>query len=347
MSLWYTVPGEFMNYIVLDLEWNQCPGGKFRENPSLPFEIIEIGAVKLDDRLREAGTFQEVIRPLVYHRLHHRMKEIVPIKESELRHARTFSRVVRDFISWIGPEEYRFVIWGNMDLSELQRNMEYYRIGNPFPYPFLYYDLQKLYGMLCDDPKKHVALEDAIRDLEIPVTRNFHRAFDDAWYTAEVMKKMDFASVSRYLSVDYYRLPKTREEEIFLDFRTYTKYVSMPFPSKEAALADKTVNAIRCTRCKMPVWKRIRWFSAGSNFYLAVVQCPRHGYIKGKIRLKKNADDEFYVVKTLKPVDAQVVESVRERRSSIQDKRRRSRRHHHRRGNGGGSGGNREPASET
>ena len=37
-----------MNYIVLDLEWNQCPTGKSGEIRRLPFEIIEIGAVKLD-----------------------------------------------------------------------------------------------------------------------------------------------------------------------------------------------------------------------------------------------------------------------------------------------------------
>ena len=28
-----------MNYIVFDLEWNQCPYGKERENKRLPFEI--------------------------------------------------------------------------------------------------------------------------------------------------------------------------------------------------------------------------------------------------------------------------------------------------------------------
>ena len=35
-----------MNYIIFDLEWNQCPQGKTRENPKLPFEIIEIGAIR-------------------------------------------------------------------------------------------------------------------------------------------------------------------------------------------------------------------------------------------------------------------------------------------------------------
>ena len=51
-----------MNYIVFDLEWNQCPGGKEKENKKLPFEIIQIGAVKLDDQWEECGQFQEKIQ---------------------------------------------------------------------------------------------------------------------------------------------------------------------------------------------------------------------------------------------------------------------------------------------
>ena len=39
-----------MNYIVFDLEWNQSPGGKKWSNSRLPFEIIEIGAVKLNEK---------------------------------------------------------------------------------------------------------------------------------------------------------------------------------------------------------------------------------------------------------------------------------------------------------
>ena len=31
-----------MNYIVFDLEWNQCPYGKDQENERIPFEILEM-----------------------------------------------------------------------------------------------------------------------------------------------------------------------------------------------------------------------------------------------------------------------------------------------------------------
>ena len=43
-----------MNYIVLDLEFNQAfpfkSGKKVEPNPECPFEIIQIGAVKLNER---------------------------------------------------------------------------------------------------------------------------------------------------------------------------------------------------------------------------------------------------------------------------------------------------------
>ena len=74
-----------MNYIVLDLEWNQCPYGKQFEIKQLPFEIIEIGAIRLTSAapdpshlpaepsyLRVEDTFREIIAPQVYkHRLSH------------------------------------------------------------------------------------------------------------------------------------------------------------------------------------------------------------------------------------------------------------------------------------
>ena len=63
-----------MNYIVFDLEWNQSPRGKAGEVSRLPFEIIEIGAVKLDKDRNEVDRFQQVIRPAVYRTLNYRTR---------------------------------------------------------------------------------------------------------------------------------------------------------------------------------------------------------------------------------------------------------------------------------
>ena len=56
-----------MNYIVFDLEWNQNPDGRRHPDSRLPFEIIEIGAVKLNEKREIVDIFQCLIKPKVYH----------------------------------------------------------------------------------------------------------------------------------------------------------------------------------------------------------------------------------------------------------------------------------------
>ena len=55
-----------MNYIVFDLEWNQNPSGKKTRNDRLPFEIIEIGAVKVNSIIYFTYLFHRLIKHQVY-----------------------------------------------------------------------------------------------------------------------------------------------------------------------------------------------------------------------------------------------------------------------------------------
>ena len=68
-----------MNYIVFDLEWNQSPDGKKFENARLPFEIIEIGAVKLDKDKNIIDSFQRLIKPQVYNWIHDSIHEVIHV----------------------------------------------------------------------------------------------------------------------------------------------------------------------------------------------------------------------------------------------------------------------------
>ena len=310
-----------MNYIVFDLEWNQAPAGRARPNPKLPFEILEIGAVKLNSRLKTVSEFHETIKPLVYREMNKQTQKIVHLDMNELKNSKTFSPAARHFLEWCG-EDPMFVTWGPSDLFELQRNLEYYKIRYDFPKPLLYYDLQKLYSLALMDGKKRPALQEAVEALEIPETKPFHGAFEDAWYTAEVMKKLNLKPVLEYKSVDYYRLPETREEEVYLHFKTYDKYVSVPFDTKEDALNDKTVTAIRCPKCGLPVIHRMKWFaSATGNMYYALIQCPLHGNVKGKIRIRKTRGEKIFIVKTIKPATEKDVEELKARKEAVREKR--------------------------
>ena len=51
----------------------------------MPFEIIEIGAVKLDPSFHELGTFHETIRPVLYKKLHYMTRNVIHMTEKDFQ----------------------------------------------------------------------------------------------------------------------------------------------------------------------------------------------------------------------------------------------------------------------
>lgn len=308
-------------YIVLDLEWNQSPSGKARENAKIPFEILEIGAVKLNESLEEVDTFREIIKPRVYHELHFKIAEVTSLSIDELRSkGKPFHEAVRRFLEWCG-RDFIFCTWGSMDLTELQRNMKYYKVENTLKKPLLFYDIQKLHSLLYEEGKNKKALDTVVRELGLASDSPFHRALDDACYTAKVMHEIDFNRVQEYVSVDYFRPPMKPEEEVYLEFANYSKYVSRVYDTREEALLNKQVVSTRCYQCKKLLRKKIRWFSSNTKFYFCLAWCPNHGYLKGKIRIKKTDNHQVFVVKTLKLVGEEDAIMIREKQEELRARR--------------------------
>ena len=292
------------NFIVFDLEWNQNPGGKEASVERLPFEIFEIGAVKLNEEREKVAEFHRIIRPCVYRQMHRIISEVTHVSIEELeRDGEPFAAVMEDFLKWCG-EDCIFCTWGSMDLTELQRNMVYHGMTIPFPKPFLFYDVQKLYSLCYQDGKARISLDEAVESFALDVDAPFHRALGDAEYTGRVLQAMDFDSVKDYVS------PESEDEEFTLRFPEYTKFVSQMFETKEEAMEEKRVTDIICTKCRRMLRKKIRWFSSGQRYYLCLATCPEHGMMKGKIRMKKSEDGRVFAVKTVKPVDEEGAEAV-------------------------------------
>ncbi len=319
-----------MNYIVLDLEWNQCPAGKAKEVKSLPFEIIEIGAARLNESHQAVDYFREVIRPQVYTTLHSKTQEIVSLREIDFDNARTFPEAAADFFSWCrsGDGVPEYCTWGPSDLTELQRNLSYYGIKSPFPFPLMYFDIQKIFSIVYIDRKSRKSLEYAVDFLKIPKNIPFHSALSDAVYTSQIMQKLEDSQIRENSSVDYYRLPYNRSEEIHLHYKTYDKFVSKLFSSQNQAMNDYVVTSIRCPCCGKSVQKKIRWFSGGGHNEFALAWCPKHGYIKGKIRLRHNDAGKTYAVRTISPISKEEADQIFEKKETMKSKRRVRRQYH-------------------
>lgn len=303
----------FMDYIVFDLEWNQSNTGLEEEIKEIPFEIIEIGAVKLDEKFRMEDKFHRLIKPKVYQELHYITKNLIHIKMEELEKGKYFPEVMEEFLRWCG-EDYIFCTWGSGDLTELQRNMRFYYMAPLSDRPMKFYDVQKLFSIGFEDKKTRRALEHAVDVLQIEKDIPFHRAFSDAYYTAKVLSRIE-KSVFHNYSFDTFVTPKTKKEEIKVVFDNYMKYISREFNDKMEALADREVMSIKCYICRKNVKRKIGWFSTNGKHYYAAGYCDVHCYIKGKIRMKKSEDKKAYVIKTLKFISEEEFNILKEKRT--------------------------------
>ena len=310
-----------MNYIVLDLEWNQSPLGKEFEIRQLPFEIIEIGAVRLDENLDETGTFRRLINPKVYKDLHYMTRQIVSVTMDELRKGDSFENAMKDFLSWCG-DEFIFCTWGNMDLIELQRNMKYFGVEAICDKPLKFYDIQKFFSLLYEDGKVRRTLHYVADYLGLDEKLEFHSALNDAIYTAQVIKKIDFNYIKKNYSIDCYNIPKTKKDEIHALFDTYEKYISRGFETKEDVLSDKEVVSLECYVCHKKCRKKIHWFTNNTKTYYALGICREHGMLKSKIRIKQAENELFYAVKTTKLVDEAGAAKVYDKQKALREKRR-------------------------
>lgn len=309
-----------MNYIVFDLEWNQCPAGKNGSDPDLPFEIIEIGGIKLNEKREKISEFHRLVKPQVYNWIHDSIHNVIHVDYKELMNGELFPQAVQEFLDWCG-KDFVFCTWGMQDLMELQRNMRYYSLLDLLPGPVIYYDIQKLFSWFHENIKLRRSLEYAIDCLDIEKEKDFHRALEDAEYTARVFAKMDMAEILPYYSIDTYQPPNNRRKEIYISYPTYDKYISRQFHDREKVIKDREVASTRCPVCHLPAKRRLRWFMNNSRIYESISQCQEHGYIKGKVRIRKTDEDTFYAVKTLKPVNEQKAEEIRQKRDSLRRKR--------------------------
>ncbi|GIM27999.1 exonuclease [Clostridium polyendosporum] len=183
-----------MNYIIFDLEFNQDYNLN-KENKNIvtqrcPFEIIQIGAVKLDENHKTISTLDKLIKPEIYTEIHPYVKEITGITMDELNTAESFKEIYKELIDFVKDDKSILCVWGIADMKELFRNIAYHGLdGSPIPKEYI--NLQSYASKYLNCPKgTNIGLSNAVELLNIELKNQFHHAFNDAYYTAEIFKKI-------------------------------------------------------------------------------------------------------------------------------------------------------------
>ena len=286
-----------MSYVVVDLEWNQAMSSKSSVFNKLPIhlrgEIIEIGAVKLDEDMRPAGEFTVDVKPVYFKRMHYKVKKLTGIDAERLSHGIAFEDAFQQFRDWCG-EDVTFLTWGYDDQGIMEQNI----IIHDLDWDWIsgWVNLQLIYNVQTGGDKNQKSLSTAMEYFEIEQTRVAHDALGDAYNTALVCTHLDMgAGLEHYddcVRILSARAPGERKTPVTdgpepLEHRVFPDYIS-----KAEAFSDEALTGIVCPVCGGAA-PGLRWVNQGDQRYMNLCSCPEHGNYLVRVKFRKTDDDTW------------------------------------------------------
>ena len=277
-----------MNYVILDLEWN---GAYSSQLSGFINEIIEFGAVKLNDKREITGQFSMLVRPKLTKRLRSSVKNLTSITNEELKNGSPFLYAVNKFGKF--AEGCVLMTWSTSDLITLEENIGYYCGQEHKTIPFLkrYVDLQAYcQDMMEITPKNCLGLLHAAELLGLDVDNiPHHRAVGDSMVSAQCFQEL------------YYQ---PAFESYIQNAQTNTFYEKLNFHNTylcnlDNDAIDKSVMFFNCPMCGARTRQIKDWEPKNKGFYGAF-QCPycTHRF-KAKMQFKVKYDAIIPIKKIL------------------------------------------------
>ena len=283
-----------MDYIVLDMEWNQPWPGSPSAKKVLPVairgEIIQIGAVRVTEDQDVTDEFQVMIRPKYYRRLNRRVSKLTGIKESRLNaEGIPFPEAMEQFRAWCG-EDIVFLTWGFDDITILRENLRLYKLEENWTDKW--YNAQMMFNAQTDGSTAQKALKTAMEIFGIEATRPAHDALGDAYHTALICARLDL----KRGALEYDEALKSHENGFHgaeipgcIDRKVFYDYAD-----KKAALSAMAGAENICPICGQKMLGS-RWFAQPSHRYMDLATCPEHGKFLIRVRLSEQADGTIRV----------------------------------------------------
>ena len=288
-----------MNYVVLDLEWNQAMSSKSEVFNHLPIhlrgEIIEIGAVRLNDDLSLGEEFTVDVKPVYFRRMHYKVKKITGFDKDRLAHGVGFPEAMERLRSWCG-DDVTFLTWGWDDQGIFEQNI----IIHDLDWDWIagWVNLQMIYNLQTGGDKNQKSLAAAMEHFGIEQTRTAHDALGDAYNTALVTTHLDMDEGMRLYpeaeEILARRMPNYKPAADIAPCQEALIHDSFRcFETKAEAFADAKENALVCPVCMSPR-AGARWISQSDGRYMNLFSCPEHGAFLSRVRLKKDPDNEHW-----------------------------------------------------
>ena len=311
-----------MYYITLDLEWNQAYAQKAlavqkQLRSRLRGEVIQIGAVKLDKNLCPCGSYQIIVKPKYFKKLHRHVAELTGISQDQMDMGVPLTEAAQRFKKWCG-KDFVFLTWGPDDIPMLKENFNVNGIESSWLDAV--YDLQLIFNRQTENNSKQRSLEYAMEYYEIPQHLPAHDALNDAYFTALVAQKLDVAGGIKSYSEQHGEI---LEASVIGDADAGDDgYVTV-----NEMLEDEVNKSPKCPCCKKPAQVLGKTLHSKGQRYSAPIKCSQHGEMFLILKLHRNFNDTWRAKRTVQPATEELWTRYNEGLEKSVQKRRPDRKH--------------------
>ena len=180
-----------MTNIFMDMEWQNMQKAPKEVRRICHQEVIEIGAVAVNDRGKNAGTFKSFVKPQYITRISAKISDLTGISTEQVVGAAGFADVFHEFMGWCSSFEEPVVYsWSTSDLIQLNDEclLKGVAIGQTEKDIMIgWHDLQKEFNNLIH-AEQPTGLERAVNLCGYESDGHKHDAYWDAWNTARIFK---------------------------------------------------------------------------------------------------------------------------------------------------------------
>ena len=289
-----------MNYVVVDLEWNQAMNSKSSVFNKLPIhlrgEIIEIGAVKLNEDMTPGEEFTVDVKPVYFRRMHGTVKKLTGFSAERLALGLPFRDAFEKFREFCG-DDVVFLTWGCDDRGIMEQNIIIHDLDWDWIKDWV--NLQTIFNLQTNGEKNQRSLATAMDYYGIEQTRTAHDALGDAYNTALVCTHLDMTEgLKMYPDADKYlhsisKTVKPESDDSPASPEPLCSFSAGPFNSKAEAFADGDIGITLCPECSCEM-SGGKWVNQGDQRYMNLYECPVHGQYLARVRFKKNTDENIF-----------------------------------------------------
>ncbi len=161
-------------------------------------EIIEIGAVKLNEDMTPGEEFKIDVKPVYFKRMHYKVKKLTGFDRERLAAGVSFPEALAQFRAWCG-DDVTFLTWGCDDQGILEQNIIIHDLDWDWIAGWI--NLQLIYNLQTDGDRNQKSLATAMEHFAIEQTRIAHDEHEDnTWSANRLVYEADEGMVDFYRS---------------------------------------------------------------------------------------------------------------------------------------------------